>query len=87
MAEYSKGYGKRPLWQWILIYAVIGGTHLLSVSQERIQKTIGALKKYNVKKIMLSHCTGLNVYAQLDKAFPGNCSWPGSGTKIEFGKR
>ncbi len=24
MAEYSKGYGKRPLWQWILIYAVVG---------------------------------------------------------------
>jgi len=23
--EYSKGYGKRPLWQWIVIYAVIGG--------------------------------------------------------------
>lgn len=25
MAAYSKGYGKRPLWQWILIYLVIGG--------------------------------------------------------------
>jgi len=23
--EYGKGYGKRPLWQWILIYVVIGG--------------------------------------------------------------
>lgn len=23
--EYGKGYGKRPLWQWVLIYAVIGG--------------------------------------------------------------
>jgi hypothetical protein len=22
---YSKGYGKRPLWQWILIYLIIGG--------------------------------------------------------------
>ena len=21
----GKGYGKRPLWQWILIYIVIGG--------------------------------------------------------------
>lgn len=25
MAEYGKGYGKRPLWQWILIYLVVGG--------------------------------------------------------------
>lgn len=24
MAE-NNGYGKRPLWQWILIYIVIGG--------------------------------------------------------------
>ncbi len=22
---YGKGYGKRPLWQWILIYIIIGG--------------------------------------------------------------
>lgn len=21
----SKGYGKRPLWQWILLYVIIGG--------------------------------------------------------------
>ncbi len=25
MAEYSEGYGKRPLWQWVLLYVVIGG--------------------------------------------------------------
>ena len=23
--SYGKGYGKRPLWQWLLIYVVIGG--------------------------------------------------------------
>lgn len=23
--EYGKGYGKRPLWQWILLYVIIGG--------------------------------------------------------------
>lgn len=22
---YGKGYGRRPLWQWIVIYIVIGG--------------------------------------------------------------
>lgn len=25
MAEEKSGYGKRPLWQWILIYLVVGG--------------------------------------------------------------
>lgn len=23
--EYSKGYGKRPLWQWIVLYVIVGG--------------------------------------------------------------
>lgn len=22
---YGKGYGKRPLWQWIVIYIIVGG--------------------------------------------------------------
>lgn len=25
MAEEKSGYGKRPMWQWILIYLVVGG--------------------------------------------------------------
>lgn len=25
MAEYSQEYGKKPLWQWVLIYLVVGG--------------------------------------------------------------
>lgn len=25
MADYGKSYGKRPLWQWIALYLVIGG--------------------------------------------------------------
>ena len=24
MADYGKAYGKRPLWQWIVLYLVIG---------------------------------------------------------------
>jgi len=25
MAEEKSGYGKRPLWQWILMYLIVGG--------------------------------------------------------------
>lgn len=25
MAQSKKGYGKRPMWQWVLIYALVGG--------------------------------------------------------------
>ena len=67
------------------IYAIIGGTHLISASPQRLEKTIEALRKYDVQKIMLMHCTGLNAYVQLSNAFPGRCSWPASGTRIKFG--
>lgn len=25
MADYKSGYSNKPLWQWLLIYVVIGG--------------------------------------------------------------
>ncbi len=67
------------------IYAVMGGTHLISASADRMQKTIAALRKFELQKIMLSHCTGVNAYAELAKAFPGRCSWPGAGYRVHFG--
>jgi len=68
------------------IYAVLGGTHLLGASSHRLQKTAEALKLFNLQKIMLSHCTGLEAYAEFAGAFPGRCSWPASGTRIQFGR-
>ncbi len=67
------------------VYAVIGGTHLMSASPERMRRTIEALRAFGVQKIMLSHCTGLKAYAQLAAAFPGQVSWPNSGSTIELG--
>lgn len=28
---YGKGYGKRPLWQWIAIYVVVGGIVYIAI--------------------------------------------------------
>lgn len=69
------------------IYAVMGGTHLISASPLRLQKTIEAFRELGVQKIMLSHCTGMNAYTEIAKAFPGRTSWPAAGTKIRFGGR
>jgi 7,8-dihydropterin-6-yl-methyl-4-(beta-D-ribofuranosyl)aminobenzene 5'-phosphate synthase len=68
------------------IYAVVGGTHLIGASPLRMKETAAALRRFNVRKIMLSHCTGLDAYAQFAAAFPDRCSWPGAGTPIRFGK-
>jgi 7,8-dihydropterin-6-yl-methyl-4-(beta-D-ribofuranosyl)aminobenzene 5'-phosphate synthase len=68
------------------IHAVIGGTHLLGASPRRMQKTSEALRQFGVQKIMLSHCTGLEAYAEFAVTFPGKCNWPASGTHIRFGR-
>jgi 7,8-dihydropterin-6-yl-methyl-4-(beta-D-ribofuranosyl)aminobenzene 5'-phosphate synthase len=41
------------------IHTVIGGCHLIHASEERITKTIGALKDLDVQRVGVSHCTGL----------------------------
>ncbi len=68
------------------IYAVVGGTHLLQASTRRLQKTEDAFRQFGLQKIMLSHCTGIDAYSGFTRAFPGRCSWPGAGSRIEFGK-
>lgn len=51
------------------IYAVIGGTHLINASDERINETIAALKSFNVQKLGVSHCTGFHASTLLAQAF------------------
>jgi 7,8-dihydropterin-6-yl-methyl-4-(beta-D-ribofuranosyl)aminobenzene 5'-phosphate synthase len=67
------------------ICAVMGGTHLLSASADRLQKTIAAFRQYDLQKIMLCHCTGMKAFTELATAIPGRCSWPAAGSKVHFG--
>lgn len=53
-------------------YAVIGGTHLGFCSQEQLEKTIAELKQWRVEKIGVSHCTGLQAAARLQREFPSS---------------
>lgn len=47
------------------ILAFIGGTHLINASEERLRKTISALKSYDIQNIIVSHCTGFYAAARL----------------------
>ena len=38
--------------------AVIGGTHLVHATQERIDRTLEALDQMDLEKVAVSHCTG-----------------------------
>ncbi len=52
------------------IHAVLGGTHLLRASQERLQKSIEALRRYDVQLIGPAHCTGMRAAAAIMNTWP-----------------
>jgi hypothetical protein len=41
MATEKSGYGKRPMWQWILIYLIIGGIVYFLVYYFIFAKSVG----------------------------------------------
>jgi 7,8-dihydropterin-6-yl-methyl-4-(beta-D-ribofuranosyl)aminobenzene 5'-phosphate synthase len=47
------------------IHTVVGGCHLMDASEERIIKTIAALKDLDVQNVGVSHCTGLKAGAMM----------------------
>lgn len=63
------------------IYAVIGGTHLISADKEQMQSTIDAVRRFNIKKLGASHCTGLKSAAILSHEFEGVFFFNNAGTK------
>jgi 7,8-dihydropterin-6-yl-methyl-4-(beta-D-ribofuranosyl)aminobenzene 5'-phosphate synthase len=52
-----------------LIYAAIGGTHLLNASAERLKKTAAELQQMGVQYLGVSHCTGFEASAYLAREF------------------
>jgi 7,8-dihydropterin-6-yl-methyl-4-(beta-D-ribofuranosyl)aminobenzene 5'-phosphate synthase len=66
------------------VCAVIGGLHLGSASEERIQQTIVRLRAANLDGLAPVHCTGWPATAQLWQAFPNICRPAGVGTVFEF---
>ncbi len=47
------------------IQAFIGGTHLITASPERMAQTISILRKMDIGKIAVGHCTGFYAAARL----------------------
>lgn len=52
-----------------LIYAAIGGTHLLNADRPRLEKTATDLKAMGVQYLGVSHCTGFRASAYLAEQF------------------
>jgi len=63
------------------IYAVIGGTHLISANKVQMDETVKALKRFNITKLGVSHCTGLKSGAILANEFSEAFFFNSAGTK------
>jgi 7,8-dihydropterin-6-yl-methyl-4-(beta-D-ribofuranosyl)aminobenzene 5'-phosphate synthase len=65
------------------IHAVIGGCHLIDASDERIMKTIEALKQMDVHRVGVSHCTGLRAAAMMANELGDRFFFNTVGTRVE----
>ena len=62
------------------ITTIIGGMHLLSASQERIDKTVEEIQRMKTQRLLPCHCTGMAALARIWHEFPGRCTASPVGT-------
>ena len=67
-------------------YAVMGGMHLGNATDERITKTVEALRGFKVARIGPCHCTGEEAVRKISRAFPDGFFECSTGVHIEFKK-
>jgi 7,8-dihydropterin-6-yl-methyl-4-(beta-D-ribofuranosyl)aminobenzene 5'-phosphate synthase len=56
------------------IHTVLGGMHLRHAGPERMDKTVGELRRLNVQRLLPCHCTGFEAAARMWSEFPGRCA-------------
>lgn len=66
------------------IHTVVGGMHLVNASQQRIDKTIEALRRFDINLLAPAHCTGMVAMVQLWSAFADKCVSCTVGAALEF---
>lgn len=66
------------------VYAVIGGTHLISASPQRMDLTIAELLSSGVQRLGVSHCTGLPACTILAQTFGEAFFFNNAGTRINL---
>jgi 7,8-dihydropterin-6-yl-methyl-4-(beta-D-ribofuranosyl)aminobenzene 5'-phosphate synthase len=66
------------------VRAVVGGTHLVHASDERILKTISSFREMKIEKIACSHCTGPRAAAMMADAFSDAFVYNNAGVLLDF---
>lgn len=65
-------------------HAVIGGTHLESAPEDYVALAIETLRRYRVKKIAVSHCTGLRMACRFCSEFKNEFANASVGSVFDF---
>lgn len=63
--------------------AVIGGMHLLHTTEERLEATVEALRRYDIATLAPCHCTGENAMTALAEHFPTQYTLIGAGSRFD----
>ena len=66
------------------IHTVIGGSHLVSASEERLFETIAALREIGVQRLGLCHCTDLPAVSILAQEFGEKFFFNKAGTIVHL---
>ena len=66
------------------VYAIVGGIHLFGASERRVRLTLEEIKRLDVQRIGVSHCTGPSASAFLAQALGGRFFFNHAGTVSEF---
>jgi 7,8-dihydropterin-6-yl-methyl-4-(beta-D-ribofuranosyl)aminobenzene 5'-phosphate synthase len=65
-------------------HAVIGGTHLENAPEDYVVLAMDTLRKFHVKKIAVSHCTGLKMAGRFAAEFKNEFANASVGGAFEF---
>ena len=66
------------------IHTVLGGSHLLRASEERLWQTIAALRELGVQRLGLCHCTDLSAAGVLAQEFGENFFFNKAGACVQL---
>lgn len=63
---------------------VLGGIHLFRAPREQVDQTIAELKSFRIKRLGVSHCTGLEASCRLRQEMGDIFFFNNAGTKLEL---
>ena len=67
------------------IHAIMGGFHLMPLSDDYVRSTVMALKELNPDYLIPMHCSGTTIYEMAKQEMPGRVLLSSTGTRFVFG--